>query len=126
MLFTEYFLTQQIQNVGMPESLSPMVFAFTGDGNVSQGAQEMFNLFPHEYIQASELATLGKLPSCHPTTHTNMSCFQLLTRTNALSPLFIFTHRERHSIRQAQKQQALWSCAEGERHGAEEGWLPAH
>ena len=50
----------QIQNVGMPENLSPLVFAFTGDGNVSQGAQEIFNLFPHEYIQASELAELGE------------------------------------------------------------------
>jgi hypothetical protein len=49
----------QIQNVGMPAGLPPMVFAFTGDGNVSRGAQEIFNLFPHEYIEASELAALG-------------------------------------------------------------------
>jgi alpha-aminoadipic semialdehyde synthase len=45
--------------VGLPDDLPPMVFAFTGNGNVSQGAQEIFNLFPHEYIEPSELATLG-------------------------------------------------------------------
>ena len=46
--------------MGMPENLSPVVFAFTGNGNVSKGAQEMFKLLPHEYIDASELATLGE------------------------------------------------------------------
>lgn len=43
---------------GIPEGLSPIVFAFTGNGNVSQGAQEMFSLLPHEWVTAEELPTL--------------------------------------------------------------------
>src|SRR5690606_2385859 len=44
-------------NEGLPE---PVIFAFTGSGNVSQGAQEIFNLLPHEYVQPSELPQLRK------------------------------------------------------------------
>ncbi len=47
-----------ITSAGLPTQLSPMVFAFTGDGNVSKGAREVFDLLPHEYISVEELATL--------------------------------------------------------------------
>ncbi len=49
---------QLITAAGLPEQLSPLVFAFTGNGNVAKGAREVFDLLPHEYIEVSELATL--------------------------------------------------------------------
>lgn len=39
----------------MPRSIGPMTFVFTGSGNVSQGAQEVFQEFPHEYIEPEHL-----------------------------------------------------------------------
>ncbi len=40
---------------GLPEPLCPMVFGFTGYGNVSTGAQEMLDCLPVEEIVPSEL-----------------------------------------------------------------------
>ncbi|VDO37093.1 unnamed protein product [Haemonchus placei] len=42
----------------MPRSLGPLVFVFTGSGNVSQGAQELFQHLPHEFV---DVATLPKV-----------------------------------------------------------------
>lgn len=39
-------------------SLGPLVFVFTGSGNVSQGAQELFEHLPHEFV---DVATLPKV-----------------------------------------------------------------
>ncbi|VDO19729.1 unnamed protein product [Heligmosomoides polygyrus] len=39
-------------------SLGPLVFVFTGSGNVSQGAQELFQHLPHEFV---DVATLPKV-----------------------------------------------------------------
>nr|SVE70256.1 EOG090X0141 [Daphnia similis]SVE70880.1 EOG090X0141 [Daphnia similis]SVE71511.1 EOG090X0141 [Daphnia similis]SVE72144.1 EOG090X0141 [Daphnia similis] len=37
--------------IGMlPKSIGPLTFVFTGTGNVSQGAQEIFQDLPHEYV----------------------------------------------------------------------------
>ena len=44
----------------MPESIGPMTFVFTGSGNVSQGAQEIFQELPHEYVTPSMLAKVAK------------------------------------------------------------------
>lgn len=41
---------EEIEENGFPSELSPMVFAFTGYGNVSKGAQEIFNLLPHKTV----------------------------------------------------------------------------
>lgn len=41
------------------ESISPLVFIFTGNGNVSQGAQEMFKLLPHQFLKPSDLPHLS-------------------------------------------------------------------
>ncbi len=38
----------------------PLVVGFTGRGNVSRGAQEIFDLLPHELVAAEELATLAE------------------------------------------------------------------
>ncbi|XP_055338046.1 alpha-aminoadipic semialdehyde synthase, mitochondrial-like isoform X2 [Paramacrobiotus metropolitanus] len=39
----------------MPKSIGPLTFIFTGSGNVSQGAQEMFQELPHEYVEPADL-----------------------------------------------------------------------
>ena len=41
---------------GLPESVSPLVVGFAGYGNVSQGAQEIFDILPHEDIAPANLA----------------------------------------------------------------------
>ncbi|XP_076468857.1 alpha-aminoadipic semialdehyde synthase, mitochondrial-like isoform X2 [Babylonia areolata] len=41
----------------LPRSIGPLTFIFTGSGNVSQGAQEVFQELPHEYIEPAHLAT---------------------------------------------------------------------
>ena len=44
----------------MPESIGPMTFVFTGSGNVSQGAQEIFQELPHEYVSPSMLQKVAQ------------------------------------------------------------------
>lgn len=39
----------------MPKSIRPLVFAFLGTGNVSEGAQEVFQQLPYEYIEVKDL-----------------------------------------------------------------------
>jgi alpha-aminoadipic semialdehyde synthase len=36
-----------IRKQGFPRELGPLVFVFTGNGKVSMGAQEIFELLPH-------------------------------------------------------------------------------
>jgi len=40
----------------LPKSIGPLTFVFTGSGNVSQGAQEIFQELPHEYVSPAMLA----------------------------------------------------------------------
>lgn len=49
----------QIADGGLPEALSPMTFVFTGTGNVSQGAQDIFKLVPHEFVSCSDLKEIA-------------------------------------------------------------------
>ncbi|TRY81173.1 hypothetical protein TCAL_11846 [Tigriopus californicus] len=44
----------------MPDSIGPMTFVFTGSGNVSQGAQEIFQQLPHEYVPPNVLAQVAE------------------------------------------------------------------
>jgi alpha-aminoadipic semialdehyde synthase len=56
---------QEIAEKGMPEELRPFTVAFTGYGNVSQGAQEILGLLPVKEISPDKLLTLkrrSKLP----------------------------------------------------------------
>ncbi|MBL7139098.1 MAG: hypothetical protein ISS17_10040, partial [Bacteroidales bacterium] len=56
---------QQIAEKGIPHELQPYVVAFTGYGNVSQGAQEILGLLPVKEISPEKLTTLHlrkKLP----------------------------------------------------------------
>ena len=43
---------------GLPAPVCPIVFVFTGTGNVSRGAQEIFQLLPHEYVSSAQLADI--------------------------------------------------------------------
>ena len=43
---------------GLPPQLSPMIIGFSGYGNVSKGAQEIFDELPHKVIEPEELASL--------------------------------------------------------------------
>uniref|UniRef100_A0AC35U4V7 Saccharopine dehydrogenase n=1 Tax=Rhabditophanes sp. KR3021 TaxID=114890 RepID=A0AC35U4V7_9BILA len=44
----------------LPHSLGPLTFVFTGTGNVSQGAQELFSHLPHEFVDVSTLPLVAK------------------------------------------------------------------
>jgi len=44
----------------MPKSIGPLTFVFTGTGNVSKGAQEVFQELPHEYIEPDYLHSVVK------------------------------------------------------------------
>lgn len=48
----------QIRRIGLPVGLRPVVFAFAGSGNVSQGAQEVFDRLPFSDIAAEDLLQL--------------------------------------------------------------------
>lgn len=45
-----------IKEHGLPDEVTPLVVAFTGYGNVSRGAQEIFDLLPHKVVSAPILA----------------------------------------------------------------------
>lgn len=54
----------------MPKSIGPLTFVFTGSGNVSQGAQEVFQELPIEYVppdmlkKVAEHGATNKLYAC--------------------------------------------------------------
>ncbi|KAI3927028.1 hypothetical protein MKW92_052133 [Papaver armeniacum] len=52
-------LGEEIATQGLPSGICPLVFVFTGDGNVSQGAQEIFKLLPHTFVDPSRLSKLS-------------------------------------------------------------------
>ncbi len=54
---------ERLRRDGLPEKLTPMVFGFTGYGNVSNGAQEIFDLLPHKEVQPHELEKIGSKES---------------------------------------------------------------
>jgi len=57
---TEEFrlLGKRINDQGLPKELTPFVVGFAGYGNVSRGAQEIFDTLPHEVTQPNKLSTL--------------------------------------------------------------------
>ncbi|OMO67078.1 Saccharopine dehydrogenase / Homospermidine synthase [Corchorus capsularis] len=59
---------EEIASQGLPSGICPLVFIFTGSGNVSLGAQEIFKLLPHTFFEPSRLPELfgkGKNVSSH-------------------------------------------------------------
>jgi alpha-aminoadipic semialdehyde synthase len=51
-------LGKRIQEQGLPEELTPFVVGFAGYGNVSRGAQMLFDLLPHEEVQPENLQNI--------------------------------------------------------------------
>ncbi|KAI6655032.1 Alpha-aminoadipic semialdehyde synthase, mitochondrial-like isoform X1 [Oopsacas minuta] len=49
-----------ISSDGIPASLGPMIFCFTGSGNVSRGAQSIFRLLPHEMVHPDDLKEVAE------------------------------------------------------------------
>jgi alpha-aminoadipic semialdehyde synthase len=48
-------LGNRIKEQGLPDELTPFVVGFAGYGNVSRGAQEIFDILPHKTISPEEL-----------------------------------------------------------------------
>ncbi len=53
-------ISAEIAENGLPEEICPFVTGFTGYGNVSKGAQEIFDILPFEEITPDELMELDK------------------------------------------------------------------
>ncbi|MHA1958839.1 MAG: hypothetical protein ACW99U_01310 [Candidatus Thorarchaeota archaeon] len=53
-------LGERIKDKGLPEKLLPLVVGFAGYGNVSTGAQELFDILPHKTIEPHEISRLSR------------------------------------------------------------------
>ncbi|XP_059431759.1 alpha-aminoadipic semialdehyde synthase [Corylus avellana] len=49
---------EEIATLGLPSGICPLIFVFSGSGNVSLGAQEIFKLLPHTFVDSSRLPEL--------------------------------------------------------------------
>ncbi|XP_062148674.1 alpha-aminoadipic semialdehyde synthase [Alnus glutinosa] len=49
---------EEIATLGLPSGICPLIFVFTGSGNASLGAQEIFKLLPHTFVDPSRLPEL--------------------------------------------------------------------
>ncbi|XP_065349918.1 alpha-aminoadipic semialdehyde synthase, mitochondrial [Cloeon dipterum] len=62
----------------MPRSVGPLTFIFTGSGNVSQGAQEVFQELPFEYVtptnlrKVAEHGATNKIYGCEVSRHDHL------------------------------------------------------
>jgi alpha-aminoadipic semialdehyde synthase len=48
--------------LSIPAAIAPLIVGFAGYGNVSQGAQAIFDLLPHVAVEPAALGDLGALP----------------------------------------------------------------
>jgi saccharopine dehydrogenase (NAD+, L-lysine-forming) len=48
-------LAKHIELEGLPKQICPLIIGFAGYGNVSRGAQELFEILPHKSIEPDEL-----------------------------------------------------------------------
>ena len=51
-------LGKRISEQGLPEELTPFVVGFAGYGNVSRGAQDIFDILPHKVVEPENLPNL--------------------------------------------------------------------
>lgn len=56
---------KNIEKNGLPDSLNPIIVGFAGYGNVSKGAQEIFDLMPFVELQPQQLKTVFEDPDPH-------------------------------------------------------------
>ncbi|MFW9910912.1 MAG: hypothetical protein ACFFEU_00445 [Candidatus Thorarchaeota archaeon] len=52
-------LGDRITKMGLPENMIPFVFGFAGYGNVSRGAQKMFDILPYEEVEPAQLSKIS-------------------------------------------------------------------
>ncbi|XP_061361487.1 alpha-aminoadipic semialdehyde synthase isoform X1 [Gastrolobium bilobum] len=67
---------EEIATQGLPLGICPLVFVFTGSGNVCSGAQEIFKLLPHTFVDPSRLCDLHKVDTDQPR-HSSKRVFQV-------------------------------------------------
>jgi alpha-aminoadipic semialdehyde synthase len=53
-------ISENIKKNGLPKELQPMVVGFAGYGNVSQGAQEIFDILPFKSITPEEISNVNQ------------------------------------------------------------------
>ncbi|XVF35223.1 hypothetical protein REPUB_Repub18cG0127000 [Reevesia pubescens] len=68
---------EEIASQGLPSGICPLVFVFTGSGNVSLGAQEIFKLLPHTFVEPSRLPELFRKGRNLNSTRTSKRVFQV-------------------------------------------------
>ncbi|XVF35222.1 hypothetical protein REPUB_Repub18cG0126900 [Reevesia pubescens] len=57
---------EEIASQGLPVGICPLVFVFTSSGKGSLGAQEIFKLLPHTFVDPSQLPQLFKKAKEYP------------------------------------------------------------
>ncbi|KAK7265501.1 hypothetical protein RJT34_33121 [Clitoria ternatea] len=67
---------EEVATQGLPLGICPLVFVFTGSGNVCSGAQEIFKLLPHTFVDPSRLCDLHKADTDQPR-HGSKRIFQV-------------------------------------------------
>ena len=60
-------LGERIATEGLPAGLGPLVFTFTGGGNVGRGAKGIFELLPVKMVKPEDLAALTAAHAADPT-----------------------------------------------------------
>jgi alpha-aminoadipic semialdehyde synthase len=68
---------EEIATFGLPSGICPIVFVFTGVGNVSQGAQEIFKLLPHTFVDAEKLPEISAAWNLSKQSQSTKRVFQL-------------------------------------------------
>eukprot|EP00297_Palpitomonas_bilix_P002124 CAMPEP_0113892702 /NCGR_PEP_ID=MMETSP0780_2-20120614/15591_1 /TAXON_ID=652834 /ORGANISM="Palpitomonas bilix" /LENGTH=1157 /DNA_ID=CAMNT_0000882725 /DNA_START=88 /DNA_END=3561 /DNA_ORIENTATION=+ /assembly_acc=CAM_ASM_000599 len=81
-------LGEKIRTDGLPNALSPLTFVFTGNGKVSRGAQEIFNLLPHRWVSPEEMVKIakGEVPADNKTLYATVVGVKDIVRPNASAP----------------------------------------
>ncbi|KAI8093702.1 Saccharopine dehydrogenase-domain-containing protein [Halteromyces radiatus] len=87
----------QIEDQGTPEKFGPLIYAFTGDGNVAHGAMDVFKELPHEFIPAEDLSKVvnDKNPRLNKVYATHLHPKDYLSEKNGKS-LTSFEHYLQH------------------------------
>ncbi|KAL8221233.1 UNVERIFIED_CONTAM: hypothetical protein K2H54_061835, partial [Gekko kuhli] len=85
----------------MPKSVGPITFVFTGTGNVSKGAQEMFNALPCEFVEPHELKEVSRTGDLRKVYGTVLSRHHhLIRKSNGVyDPVEYDKHPERYTSR---------------------------
>ncbi|CAD6249220.1 unnamed protein product [Miscanthus lutarioriparius] len=71
-------VAEEIATFGLPSGICPIVFVFTGVGNVSQGVQEIFKLLlPHTFVDAEKLPEISQARNLSKQSQSTKRVFQL-------------------------------------------------